>query len=395
VEIEVRLPRLYPLQQSIVNDPARFKVICAGRRVGKTILVRHVAINAMLKGKRVCYITPTFILSDEAFDRIALSLPFKLITKSNKSSRQIEILGGGSIRFFSGEALSRARGFEADLILVDEASMIKDLQTEWNQSLRPLLLKTKGSAYFISTPFGKNYYYSLFVKGQNQEQGFKSWQFSSYENPYLDKKELDDLIKEMPEAVYQQEILAQPMANNANPFGVDNIIKNTVKELSKEPTLVYGIDLAKTSDWTVIIGLDANGHVTYLDRFQLPWVLTKSKIEALPADVQKVMDSTGVGDVLYEQLQSTCSNITGFKFTSSSKPDLMYSLIKGIEEGALKYPESVAQELHTMEYKYSSSGHLSFQAQSGYHDDQVMALAMAYNTLKEAKYYSNWNIYLA
>lgn len=162
MELQIKLPRLYPLQKEIVEDPARFKVICAGRRVGKTILIRHVAITSLLAGKAVVYITPTFTLSDEAYDRIIEALPLQLITKANKSTRLIEILGRGSIRFFSGEALSRVRGFDAGLILVDEAAHIPDLQQEWNQSLRPLLLKTKGIAYLISTPYGKKYFYSLF-----------------------------------------------------------------------------------------------------------------------------------------------------------------------------------------------------------------------------------------
>lgn len=393
MELVIKLPKLYPLQQQIVEEPARFKVICAGRRVGKTILIRHVAITSLLAGKSVVYITPTFVLADEAYDRIIEALPLQLITKANKSTRLIEILGGGSIRFFSGEALSRVRGFDASVILVDEAAHIPDLQTEWNQSLRPLLLKTKGIAYLISTPYGKNYFYSLFQKGINLDNGFKSWQFSSYMNPYLPKDELDELIKEMPQAIYQQEIEAQPIANSANPIGTDNIIANTVTTLSTEPTVVYGIDVAKSFDYTVILGLDKSGAVTHFDRFQAPWAVTKARIEALPADVLKVIDATGVGDVLYEQLQATCSNITGFRFTSTSKPEIMYSLIKAIEEGLLKYPEEVANELHTLEYKYSSTGHLSFQAQSGFHDDAVMSLAMAYNELKNVNYSTNWELY--
>lgn len=395
MELVIKLPKLYPLQQQIVEDASRFKVICAGRRVGKTILIRHVAITSLLAGKAVVYITPTFVLADEAYDRIIEALPLQLITKANKSTRLIEILGGGSIRFFSGEALSRVRGFDASVILVDEAAHIPDLQTEWNQSLRPLLLKTKGRAYLISTPYGKNYFYSLFQKGINLDNGFKSWQFSSYMNPYLPKDELDELIKEMPQAIYQQEIEAQPIANSANPIGTDNIIANTVTTLSTEPTVVYGIDVAKSFDYTVILGLDKSGAVTHFSRFQAPWAVTKARIEALPADILKVIDSTGVGDVLYEQLQATCSNITGFRFTSTSKPEIMYSLIKAIEEGLLKYPEEVANELHTLEYKYSSTGHLSFQAQAGFKDDAVMSLAMAYNELKNVTYNTDWKLYFA
>lgn len=393
MEVQIKLPRLYSLQKEIVEDPARFKVICAGRRVGKTILIRHVAITSLLGGKSVVYITPTFVLADEAYDRIIEVLPIPLITKANKSTRQIEVIGGGSIRFFSGEALSRVRGFDASVILIDEAAHIPDLQTEWNQSLRPLLLKTKGIAYLISTPYGKNYFYSLYQKGINLDNGFKSWQFSSYMNPYLPKDELDELIKEMPQAIYQQEIEAQPIANSSNPFGTDVINANTITDLSNEPTVVYGIDIAKTFDYTVIIGLDKSGHVTYFDRFQTPWQVTKSKIESLPDNVLKVIDSTGVGDVLYEQLQTTCTNITGFKFNSTSKVDIMYKLIKGVENGLLKFPEGVANEMHTLEYKYSSTGHLSFQAQSGFHDDAVMALAMAYDKLGESLSNQDWKLY--
>lgn len=393
MEIKIKLPRLYKLQQEIVDDSARFKVICAGRRVGKTILIRHVAITSILAAKAVVYITPTFVLADEAYDKIIEVLPQQLITKANKSTRLIEIIGGGSIRFFSGEALSRVRGFEADVMLVDEAAHIPDLQTEWNQSLRPLLLKTKGIGYLISTPYGKNYFYSLFQKGRNLDNGFKSWQFSSYQNPYLPIDELDELIKEMPQAIYQQEIEAQPIANAANPFGTDVIIQNTITTLSTNPTIVYGIDVAKTFDYTVIIGLDKDGCVTHFDRFQSPWQVTKERIEALPDDIHKVIDATGAGDVLFEQLQATCSNISGFKFTSSSKPQIMYSLIKAVEKGELKYPEAVASEMHTLEYKYTSSGHLTFAAQSGFNDDAVMALAMAYNQLDNVKQNASWELY--
>lgn len=395
MNVTILLPRLYKLQQEIVNDPARFKVICAGRRVGKTVLVQHVAINSMLKKLRICYITPTFILADESFDKMVNVLPPILITKQNKTNRHIELVTGGSIRFFSGEALSRTRGFEYDLIIVDEAAQIPDLASEWNSALRPLLMKTRGTAYFISTPLGKNFFFSLFTKGTNNENGYKSWQFSSYENPHLPKDELDELVKEMPDAIYKQEIMAEPMQNAANPVGTDNINANIITTLSSAQTVVYGIDLAKYSDWTVIIGLDAEGITTYFDRFQLPWQLTQDKIKALPSEILKVVDSTGVGDVVLEALQLTCSNMQGFKFTTESKPKIIYELIKDIEQGKVKYNQITADELHVYQYKFSSTGHIKFEAQAGYNDDTIAALAIANHFKNEAIASSNWKLYFA
>ncbi len=392
-EITITLPRLYPKQQEIKDDDSRFKVICAGRRVGKTILVTDIAVNAMLQKLRVCYITPTFLLADEIYDKILEAFPPLLISKQNKSSRKISIITGGWISFFSGEALSRSRGLEYDLIIIDEASQIPDLKTEWYSSLRPLLMKTGGKAYIISTPLGMNYFYSLFQKGVNKENGFKSWQFTSYENPHLPKDELDELVKEMPEAIYKQEILAEPMQNQNNPIGTDNINNNIITELSTEPEVVIGIDVASVVDWTVIVGLDINGKMTRYQRFQHPWPVVKQIIEALPSDILKVIDSTGAGEVLYQSLQETCQNIIGMKFTTESKPKMFFQMIKDIEAGNLKYNQEAANEFHTLEYKYSSTGHISFAAQQGYHDDICCAIALANFYKNQAVQSQGWKLH--
>lgn len=379
MEVNIKLPRPYPKQQEVLDNTSRFKVLCVGRRSGKTTLCIIKTITSMLNTKRVCYITPEFRLADKLFDDITLKIPEVLIKKKNKSRLHLELVTGGSLSFFSGEALNRSRGYEFDLLIVDESAYIDDLKTEWDMSLRPLLMKTKGEAIFVSTPKGKNYFYSLFQKGLMKEDGFHSWQFSSHSNPYIPKEELEELRMTLPEAAYSQEILAEPGENMSNPFGTNNIERCRVSSLSNKPTVCYGIDFGRVNDYTVITGQDEDGKLSYFDRFKLSWestIVIVNKLRAMDPYTLIVVDSTGVGSVLLERLQATIYNITGFEFTGKSKPIIIHNLIKDIETCAITINDIIAQEMSTFEFKYTSGGHLSYNAQSGFHDDSIASLAM-------------------
>jgi len=160
----------------------------------------------------------------------------------------------------------------------------------------------------------------------------------------------------------------------------ETIRRNTMEVLSNEPTVVYGIDVAKYTDYTVITGLDANGRMTYFERFQKNNALTKERILALPGEVLKVMDSThgSLGDGILEDLIGLgCPNLIGFEFTATSKPQIITELILDIENGACQYNDVTAAELSIFEYTYSSTGHIKYGNAPGGHDDTVIALALA------------------
>jgi hypothetical protein len=112
--------------------------------------------------------------------------------------------------------------------------------------------------------------------------------------------------------------MANPSENSANPFG-NKFIQDCVKPISNQQIVAFGIDLAKSVDHTVIIGLDNNGNVAYFDRYQMDWHNTKENIKRLPR-CPILVDSTGVGDPILEDLQREGIAIEGLKFTSSSKP---------------------------------------------------------------------------
>jgi hypothetical protein len=368
--MRIELPTPHLNQKKILDAEKRFIVIMCGRRFGKSELSQILIIKEALKGGNVAYITPTYGLAQVFFERLTKVLPFK----SNISKLKIYCPNEGSIEFFTGERLDNLRGRKFHLVIVDEAAFIPDLEDGWNNSIRPTLTDYEGKAVFLSTPRGKNFFYSLFMKqGENDWQSFK---FSTYDNPHINPREIDEARIQLPEVVFEQEYMANPSENSANPFG-NAFIKRCVKPISAQPIVCYGIDLAKSVDYTVIIGLDKDGNVAYFDRFQMDWHNTKETIKRLPP-TPIVVDSTGVGDPILEDLLREGVNIEGLKFTSQSKQQLMEGLASAIQQGRIGFPEGViVDELDVFEYQFTSHG-VRYSAPSGFHDDTVMALALAW-----------------
>jgi hypothetical protein len=383
-KITITLPKPHVGQRSVINSQARFIVLLCGRRWGKSLISQVVSITEALQGKQVAYITPTYQLAKVFFDELIRLLPIE-VADFNKSDLVVKLSTGGVIRFFTGERLDNLRGLKFHRVIIDEASFIPDLQEGWLKAIRPTLTDYKGKAIFLSTPRGKNFFYSLYLKGKQNEQGWESFKYTTYDNPFIDKSEIDMARNSLPEAVFNQEYLADPMDNAANPFGSE-YIRKAIKPLSTKQPMYFGIDLAKSVDWTVIVGLDENCQVCYLQRFQKDWQATIDAILQLP-NKPTLLDSTGVGDSVVEMLQAKRSNFYGFKYTSTSKQQIMKGLAVAIQQGTISYPEGViADELESFEYVYTAGDGVRYSAPSGLHDDAVNALALArecYNKYKD------------
>jgi hypothetical protein len=370
--IGLKLHNPHPAQKQVIECDSRFIVMMAGRRFGKSLISQTISIDTAVNKKRVAYITPTYQLGKIFFKEIVDLLPLEIYSK-NESDLVINFITGGSIRFFTGERLDNLRGLKFHLAVIDEASFIPNLEDGWLNSIRPTLTDYKGKAIFLSTPKGKNYFFSLFSKAEPDWQSFK---FTTYDNPYIDPNEIDDARKQLPEVVFEQEYMANPAENAANPFG-SQYIRNCIHPVTTMPVVAYGIDLAKSVDWTVIVGLDEDGNVAYFDRFQMDWHNTKQTILRLPK-CPILVDSTGVGDPILEDLQREGVMIQGLKFTSSSKQQLMEGLQAAIHQGKIGYPEGIiSQELEVFEYQYTATG-VKYSAPSGFHDDAVVSLALAW-----------------
>jgi hypothetical protein len=196
----IELPEAHINQERIIDSDARFRVVMCGRRFGKSELSQVEIIRHALVGQSVAYITPNYNLAKTFFDKLAKAVPFT----SNRSDLTIMFPNEGSVQFFTGERLDNLRGRKFHLVVIDEASFIPDLEQGWLNSIRPTLTDYKGRALFLSTPKGKNYFYSLYLKGTSGEHDWASFKFSTYDNPYIDKAEIDDARMQLPEVVFEQ-----------------------------------------------------------------------------------------------------------------------------------------------------------------------------------------------
>jgi phage FluMu gp28-like protein len=383
--MRIELPQPHINQQAILDSTSRFRVVMCGRRFGKSELSQIEIITSALHGNNVAYITPTYSLAKTFFDQLSKAVPFA----SNRSDLAITFPNNGKVQFFTGERLDNMRGRKFHLVVIDEASFIPDLENGWLNSIRPTLTDYKGRALFLSTPRGKNYFYSMYLKGQSNENDWQSFRFTTYDNPFIEKSEVDDARMQLPEVVFEQEYMANPSENAANPFGTA-YIRQCIFPLSGQPVKVYGVDLAKSMDHTVIIGLDQNGSVCHYERFQMDWRQTKQSIINLPK-APILIDSTGVGDPIFEDLQRDGLNITGYKFSSTSKQQLMEGLAAAIHQRKITFPDGpIVKELEVFEYQFTSHG-VKYSAPSGFHDDCVMSLALAVHHLQRFKGLGKYN----
>ena len=375
----ITLSQPHPGQEKVLSEAKRFNALCCGRRWGKSALAVNLLSETALDGHPAGYFTPTYKLLDGTYNECLAALE-PVIARKNEH-QFIELITGGRIEFWSleNELAGRSRKYKRSII--DEAAFNGNLWQRWTESIRPTLSDLKGDAWFLSTPRGKNDFFKIWSRGKSGEPNWMSWQMSTYTNPYIDPTEVDDAKADLPADAFAQEYMAEFSDNVANPFGYA-FIKQCTYPISTEPAVCFGIDLAKSFDYTVIIGLDKNGSVCYLDRFQKDWRQTVQTIRNLP-NVAIALDSTGVGDPIGEDIARWMSNVELFRFTSTSKQQIMEGLAVAIQQRKITFPEGIiTDELSNFEYVYTRTG-VKYSAPTGMHDDCVCALALALRVWKE------------
>jgi hypothetical protein len=154
------------------------------------------------------------------------------------------------------------------------------------------------------------------------------------------------------------------------------------------PGTVYfgGLDLARTEDYTVLVIVDRDARVVCVDRFtRLDWAIQVNRVRATAKrynNARLLVDSTGSGEPVFENLRRAGCYVEGYPFTAKSKSDLVTNLSLMLENRRLVlpkpelWPEGI-EELEAFEYTATDSGGVRMEAPYGMHDDCVIALALA------------------
>lgn len=248
--------QLHPTQYEIAIDPHRFKVICAGRRWGKSTLAQLLILQLATKQVGLFWIvSPTYRQSKQIHWRgLKQIIPREWIAKTNESELSVQLKNGSLIELKGAENPDNLRGVKLRGLVIDEIASIRAWDWLWSEVLRPTLTDYEAPAIFISTPKGFNHFYQLYELGrkaattggvgESGSQDYKSWRFTSYDNPYIPKSEIDKAKAELTEDTFAQEYLADFRKHTGLVY----------KEFDRGVHVIQPFDIPPS--WTIYRGLD-------------------------------------------------------------------------------------------------------------------------------------------
>lgn len=396
MKINYTRPPISEYQKAIINDPARFTVTEAATKTGKTAshiiwLHEQPLVLNLSAGKSVWWVAPVFGQAEIAFKRMKNQLSDRNYFKVNESKLLLTLPTGAEIHFKSAERPDNLYGDDVYAAVFDEFTRARE--EAWF-ALRTTLTATQGKCKFIGNVKGKkNWGYRMAQKArQGEDPNYSYHKITAYqaaEAGYVTHDEIAAAKRDLPEAVFKELYLAEASEDGSNPFGLKFIELCSIGMSELKP-VCFGIDLAKSSDYTVIIGLDQFGQVCHFERFQKDWMQTVNAIKALPV-VPTHIDSTGVGDPIVEQVQSIRPNTKGLKFTQTTKQQIMEGLALGIQQRKVLFPQgTIKDELENFEFEYTRTG-VRYTAPEGLHDDCVCALALAWDIFNTSSSFAQYS----
>lgn len=211
---------LTPSQSIVAKDTHRFRVLDAGRRFGKTILAAEEILGVALNvdDAVIPYIAPTYKQArDIAWRHFVKRFAPITVGKPNETRLEITVKnakGGQSLIVLRGwESIESLRGQKFPFIVADEVAMYREFWVGWEEVLRPALTDYRGSALFISSPKGFNHFYDLhnyeFDSKINANDEWKSFKFTTYDNPFIPRDEIEAARLSMTEDRFAQEYLGE------------------------------------------------------------------------------------------------------------------------------------------------------------------------------------------
>lgn len=199
--------KLHKTQYQVAIDQHRFRVLVAGRRWGKSVLSRMIVLKWAVENPGLYWIvSPTYKTSKMIhWTSLQDEIPNKLISKKNEVELSLTLTNGSVIQLRGAENPDSLRGVKLKGLVVDEVASIRNFDWLWSEVLRPTLTDYVAPALFLGTPKGFDHFYNLY----NINSGnFKSFRFTTYDNPHISKAEVDKAKEELTEDVFAQEYLA-------------------------------------------------------------------------------------------------------------------------------------------------------------------------------------------
>jgi hypothetical protein len=343
-------------------------------------------VEAALAGQPVGWFAPTYHLLSEAWRSLKGRLAPTLVRVSEVEHR-LELVTGGVLECWSMDGPDPARGRKYARVVLDEASIVRDLDERWHAAIRPTLTDLAGDALFLGTPKGHNGFWRLYQRGVAGDPEWSAHTAPTADNPLIDPQEIAAARRGMPERTFQQEYEALFLDDGGGVFRGVRAAATAVPQdrAIAGHTYRFGVDWGRTTDATAIAVLDTTlSACVHLDRFtDTAYATQLGRLRALYDRFRPtliVAERNAMGDPLVEQLQRLELPVKPFVTTAQSKADVVDALALAFETEALTIvPDPVlVAELEAYESTRLPSGLIRYGAPAGVHDDCCIALALAW-----------------
>lgn len=392
--------RPHARQKEVHASKAKYRVVAAGRKSGKsTCAVADLLMQIQKGGSKplsLAWVSPTYYSSARGLGML------KVMARDLIKAGQLKVTGKApaevtwgahTISFLSADRPDSIRPYDFDGMVIDEAAFLEDEAFE--QVLLPTLMRHDGRLLMISSPKGKHGFFSKFFHRTGDPQ-VESFKMTPYDNPHVKPKVIDELRKQMSEASFREEVLADFLGVASSIVSSFDGLEDCDLECTHKSGKVMGLDLARLEDYTVGLCVCPICHVVtgMLRMTKLDWADQLSRISGFyeaQGRPEMVVDANSIGDVVISALKGARMRVTPFKITASSKKDLVNALIISLERKLVRWdgvrlPE-ISRELSTYKPQVTPSGSgITWNAEKGCHDDVVTALALACTRLVEERH---------
>lgn len=393
-------------QVQVLSCREREIIICAGRRWGKSAVSGYIIVRTLLQylsdiacGKRssckIWIVAPTYELTGKVFEYVtrfllAFDRSFsQYISGGMGRPYQLKISESVWVQCKSTTEPMSLLGEELDLEIIDEAALIPE--KIYHQYIYPTTIaKSRDTkVILISTPRGRNWFSKLYHMLTQKKSAFH---FTSLDGVETDHIKLEEIRRKMPQILFSQEYMAEFVDEAGTVFrDLDkHIVPYRHKEGVRGSYYVIGVDLGRVDDYTVITVIDRDTHeIVHFDRFKgIDYYQQKLHIMGKAYSyngARVIIDATGVGRPIYEDLRGQGVYVEDFTFSGKTKQELIGRLIVAVNESYIRIPDipELVSEMKAFEYQYinENTGELlknpRYEAPSGFHDDSIMSLALA------------------
>jgi hypothetical protein len=387
--MELRIERnFHDAQKEIHQSKARFRVVDAGRRFGKTRLGVWECLEVALGGGRAWWVAPSYPIAQVGWRplrRIGARIPGSDVRLSEMS---VQFPNGGEVRVRSADNPQSLRGEGLNYVVMDEAAFMKP--EVWTEALRPSLSDTLGRALFISTPRGRNWFWEQYQKGVRGEADYQQFYYPTSANPHIPAGEIEAAQHELPEIIFRQEYLAEFIDDAGSVFRrvQEAACLAPLGDPIEGRSYIAGVDVAASIDFTVVTILDVATHeMVFMDRFnRVDYTVLIDRLDAIykrwNLTAMKI-ENNSIGQSPIDFMVQRGLSIIPFQTTNTTKQVVIQNLQSAFEHGDIKILNDpiLLGELLSFESKRNASGSFSYAAPEGMHDDTVVSLALAWDAV--------------